>query len=357
MKGKRIISVDIFRGMTVLAMILVNNPGSWGAVYPPLLHAEWHGLTPTDFIFPFFLFIVGVGISIAYEGKTLTKKNFKKLSIRSLKIILLGLSINFLVAKSWATLRFLGVLQRIGLVFFISTLLYLKLKPKQLIYLTVFLLIGYWLWLVYLPLPNGHTPNLEKTTDNWTIYIDQFIIGKNHLWTGLYDPEGLASTISSIASVLMGILFGRELKKGIHFLKWFFIGAGFVGIGYLWAMAFPFNKALWSSSFVLVTSGVAIMINGFIERVAEKRCFRWLSCFKPMGMNALIMYFGASLLSIAFDILTIKNNSVHHWLYQELLVPNIQNAKVSSLCYAFIFVFIFQMMAYYFYKKKWFIKV
>ncbi len=199
MSSNRVVSVDILRGITIIAMILVNNPGTWGAVYPPLLHAPWHGLTPTDLIFPFFLFIVGISISYAYKNKPNSYPIYKKIIIRSLKLIGLGLFLSWFLPyppflRSFEVLRFPGVLQRIGVVFFISSILFLNLNTKQLSGVVILILVAYWLFLGFVPLPDGTLPTFDRAPNNWANYLDVAILG-NHTWKADYDPEGLLSTM------------------------------------------------------------------------------------------------------------------------------------------------------------------
>tara|TARA_B110000483_G_scaffold74771_1_gene93033 strand:+ start:931 stop:1518 length:588 start_codon:yes stop_codon:yes gene_type:complete len=183
---KRIESVDVLRGFVIAAMILVNTPGTWSAVYPPLLHATWHGLTPTDLIFPFFLFIVGISIYFAYKRSENSKITYKKIAIRSLKLFGLGLFLNLFLPytpffNDFETLRFFRVLQRIGIVFFISAILYLNFNWKYLFGITLLILASYWLFLGFVPLPNGTLPSFDRAPNNWSNYIDLTILGK-HMW-------------------------------------------------------------------------------------------------------------------------------------------------------------------------------
>ena len=201
----RILSVDIFRGMTIVLMILVNTPGTWSAVYPPLLHAQWHGYTPTDLVFPFFLFIVGTSIVFAYKNKTAVASTYKKIAIRSLKLIGLGLflgafTISFPFIKDFAEIRFPGVLQRIGVVFFFASLLFLNLNWKKLIGVAAFFLIGYWLLMVFVPV-EGVESTLDRAPNNLANWLDVQVFG-SHNYKPDYDPEGLLSTIPSIVSSL-----------------------------------------------------------------------------------------------------------------------------------------------------------
>ena len=192
----RILSVDIFRGMTIILMILVNTPGTWSNVFPPLLHAKWHGYTPTDLVFPFFLFIVGISIVFAYQNKNTDSNTYKKISIRSLKLIGLGLflgafTLSFPFIKDFSEIRFPGVLQRIGLVFFFASLLFLNFDWKKLIGISILFLIGYWILMTLVPV-NGVASTLERAPNNFANWLDVKVFG-THNYKPDYDPEGLLS--------------------------------------------------------------------------------------------------------------------------------------------------------------------
>ena len=252
---ERILSVDIFRGATIILMILVNTPGTWAAVYPPFLHAEWHGYTPTDLVFPFFLFIVGTSIVFSYQNKQANAGTYKKISVRALKLIGLGLflgafTLSFPFIKDFANIRFPGVLQRIGVVFFFASILFLNFNWKTLIVITVALLIGYWLMMTLVPV-NGIESTLERAPNNFANWLDVKIFG-SHNYKADYDPEGMLSTIPSIASSLLGVFTGliltSKLAKKASLLMG--IGGSMLIIGHVWDFIFPINKALWTSSFV-----------------------------------------------------------------------------------------------------------
>ncbi len=367
--SKRILSVDIFRGVTIAAMILVNTPGTWDHVYAPFLHAEWHGLTPTDLIFPFFLFIVGMSITFAYTKK---KANgigadvYKKIISRSLKLIFLGLFLavftnEFPFFKDFSDLRLPGVLQRIGIVFFISSLLFLHLNWRALLSVFLLILIGYFLIMTQLPM-NGELPVLTRGSD-WAAVIDMKILTNAHTWKNDYDPEGLLSTIPSIATTIFGMFLGMTIlnKNKTHQDKLkFFIIIGVVALilGYLWSTIFPLNKALWTSSFVLVTGGWASLIFAGIYYVAD--ILGHSTWGKPaiiFGSNAITVYFLASFTAKLFGMIELSDGqSVHGYLY-EMLSNVITTPKLSSLIYALLVVSYYYLIAHILYKKKIFIKV
>ncbi len=270
----RILSVDIFRGMTIVLMILVNTPGTWSAIYPPFRHAEWHGYTPTDLVFPFFLFIVGTSIVFAYQNRPVTGETYKKILIRSLKLIGLGLflgafTLTFPFVKELENIRFPGVLQRIGVVFFFASLLFINFNYKTLIGVSILLLIGYWLLMGFIPV-NGMESTFDRAPNNWANYLDVQVFG-THNYQEDYDPEGLLSTIPAVVSSLLGILTGliltsKQPKKATILMG---IGGSMLILGYLWDLFFPINKALWTSSFVMVTAGWANLILALIYYLTD----------------------------------------------------------------------------------------
>lgn len=361
---QRIESVDLLRGITIVAMILVNTPGDWFNVYAPLLHADWHGLTPTDLIFPFFLFIVGISIYYAYKHKSNSADTYKKVAIRSLKLVGLGLFLNLFTPippffEALETVRIPGVLQRIGIVFFITAWLYLNCRWKTLLGIAIVILVGYWLFLGFVPMPDGVAPTFDRAANNWANFIDSTILGK-HMWQPDYDPEGLMSTIPSIATSILGVLIGKLLDTEIHrkALKLVVVGMILTVLGYLWHIVFPINKALWSSSFVLATAGIGTVILGVIYYIVDVKHYHFGAIFKYAGMNAITVYFLSSLISKIFYRISLGNGqNIHSWLYNNIFLHDFMNAKLSSLLYAIVVVLCYLGLGYYLYKKKIFIKV
>ncbi len=361
--AQRIESVDILRGMTIVAMILVNTPGTWSHVYAPLLHAEWYGYTPTDLIFPFFLFIVGISISFAYKNKSNNVKTYKKVIIRSLKIIGLGLFLGWFLPyvpffKPFSELRIPGVLQRIGVVFLIAAILNLNFNWKALLSIGITILIGYWLWLGYIPL-NGEQPTFDRAPNNWANYLDVKILG-NHTWKADYDPEGLLSTLPAIVTVISGILIGKILGhyKNNKLVVLSFLGVLMILIGTIWSKWFPINKAIWSSSFVLVTSGWATLILGLVHYITDVKKIKFGTIFKYVGMNAITIFFLSSFISKTFYLTKVNDTqSIHNWLYHTFYTSVISSDKLASMLYAFTVVGIYLLLGYVLYKRKIIIKV
>lgn len=361
---QRIDSVDILRGITIAVMILVNTPGDWSNVYAPFLHANWHGLTPTDLIFPFFLFIVGISISYAYKKAKNEKSTYKKILIRSLKLIGLGLflnlfSIHFPFIENLETARIPGVLQRIGLVFFISSVLFLNLNWKALIGVSFSILVGYWIFTGFIQLPDGSLPTFDRATNNWANFVDlQFL--KNHTWKSDYDPEGILSTFPSIVTCLFGILIGKllQLSAGNKSALLFSSAILFLVLGYTWSFYYPLNKALWTGSFVFVTSGWATLILTLIYYISDVKKIKFGHIFKYAGTNAITVYFLSNLFSkIFYTIQITDSDNLHSLLYRTFYTSWIVDAKVASLCYAFTVTGFYLAIAYVMYRKKWILKV
>lgn len=359
----RILSVDIFRGMTIVLMILVNTPGTWAAVYNPLRHAKWHGYTPTDLVFPFFLFIVGTSIVFAYKDKPINASTYKKIIVRTLKLIGLGLflgafTLSFPFIKDFADIRFPGVLQRIGVVFFFASILFINLNWKTLIGVAIVLLVGYWLIMGFIPV-NGMESTLERAPNNLANYLDVQVFG-THNYREDYDPEGLLSTIPAIVSSLLGIFTGlilisKQSKKATILMG---IGGSLLIVGHLWDLVFPINKALWTSSFVLVTAGWANLFLALIYYLTDIKDVKFGSIFRYAGANAIILYFLSSFVSKILKMIKVgEDNSLHGWLFDTIYTHDFMSMQLSSLLYGLTVVAFYCLLAYVLYQRKIFFKV
>jgi predicted acyltransferase len=300
--SSRLVSLDVFRGMTVAAMLLVNNPGTWSAIYWPLGHAEWHGWTPTDLIFPFFLFIVGVTTELSLRGRP-QGDAMRKILRRGFLIILFGLLLNAFPFYWWGKidgvadptfwqrvvyrfdhLRWPGVLQRIGVVYIIAALIALKTSRRTQIVITVALLIGYWFIITRGPLePPGATVAAA---------VDRAVIGEKHLWASskTWDPEGPLSTLPAIGTALLGSLVAAWVKaKRVRELM--LAGSAGLVVGLLWDQVFPINKGLWTSSFVVFTAGFACVVLGLCIWIIDVKGVRgWTRPFVIYGVNPMIAF-------------------------------------------------------------------
>ena len=373
----RLHSLDFFRGATVVAMIIVNNPGTWDAVYGPLRHATWNGCTPTDLIFPFFLFIVGVSIHFAYHTRKregLNKKNLLKIVKRAAIIFLLGLCLAWFTlplgrmfdGERLATLRIPGVLQRISLVFLFCSLIYFKTNWLGQIRIATFLLVAYYLMMVLLPVPGFGPANLEPGT-NLAAWSDRLLLD-GHLWSQsiTWDPEGVLSTLPAIVTGLLGTLTGQlfhEIKNPAERVSWMFlIGGVLILSGLCWDIAFPINKALWTSSYVLYTGGLAIQglaASHWIIDIHHRQS--WIKPFLYFGMNAIFAFVASGILVKILLRMKITDSmgdteSLWNYLYQHLYASWLE-PKIASLLFAFTLVLLFYIVLRWMYGRKIFIKV
>jgi predicted acyltransferase len=321
----RLLSLDAFRGLTVAAMVLVNNPGTWQAVYAPLRHAEWHGWTPTDLIFPFFLFIVGVAIPLALgrriAGGAGRSEVILKILRRSVIVFGLGLLLHAVPDFDFANIRIPGVLQRIAVCYLVAALVFVWTGWRTQAALVAVLLVGYWAALTLVPVPGFGAGRLDPE-GNLAAYVDRLVLGR-HIWRAarVYDPEGVLSTLPAIATTLMGVLAGRWLKAGRtrEATAFGLLMAGVVGVGLgeLWAVWLPVNKALWTSSYAVLTAGAALMALALCYWLVEVRGVRgWTRPFVVLGVNALALFFVSTLVArllIAFKL--------HAWLFAHLFAP------------------------------------
>lgn len=371
MKAERILSLDVFCGITVAAMILVNNPGSWEHVYPPLLHAHWNGCTPTDLIFPFFLFIVGMSIHFAYQSKKsegLTKKIFWKIAKRAVIIFLLGIFLAWFPIFSLerlSHLRIPGVLQRISIVFFIASLLYLSTHWITQIRITVLILFAYYILMTMVPVPGMGSANLEPET-NLGAWLDRYLL-EGHLWSQskTWDPEGLLSTLPAIGTGLLGLLIGQYFStfKTIRARTWwlFLIGIIVMLIGLLWDFIFPINKSLWTSSFVLFTGGIAIQVFSICYWLLDVRGWKaWATPFTYYGTNAIFVFVASGLLVKTLSRIKVgegeKETSLWSYGYQHFYEPYLA-PKNASLAFALTLILFFYFILRWMYHRKIFIKV
>lgn len=361
--SERLISLDVVRGFTIGSMIIVNYPGNWGHVFAPLLHKPWHGITPTDLIFPFFLFIVGVSIAMAYtrmlkKGLPLSGIN-QKVLIRGLKIFAVGIFLSLWPDFNIGELRVAGVLQRIALVFVACTFLFLRTTWKTQAIVGAAILVVYWLALMFIPTPGYGQPMLEPGA-NLAAWFDSFTV-PGRMWQGTWDPEGLLSTFPAIATGISGMLVGKIILSSHSQEKkalWMFL-AGFVAtvIGYIWSLHFPLNKPLWTSSYVMVTSGLASMTLAACYYLIdmEKKTFGtkpWII----LGTNAIAVYVLAGLLGYVFYGLPFAGQSLNQYAFE--LITGIGIAqKIASLLYALFFLGVLFIPATILYRKKIFIKL
>ena len=367
MARKRLLSLDIFRGITIAFMIIVTTPGSWRYVYSPLRHSEWHGCTPTDLVFPSFLFIVGVSMwfSLKKYGHTLNSKSLVKILYRTAVIFLIGIMLHMFpyFGKSLSGMRIMGVLQRIALAYGIAALITTILSRKWVAIKGALILFGYWL-LMYA----AGSPDPYSLEGNFALKVDRFLLGSKHLYGGFgmpFDPEGLVSTLPAVATVLIGFLVGELVGKGspsgVNALKMALYGAGAVALGLLWGLVFPINKPLWTSSYVLYTGGISMILFAVLYLVIDVLEIRWWTgFFRVFGVNALFIYVMAGLWTKCMLLIRIGSASdsvtLYSWLYKHIFVPVAGNMN-GSLLFALFQVFLMWLLGVVLYRRKIFIKI
>lgn len=398
---KRILSIDFLRGLTIFLMILVNNPGSWGAwdaenevwvnhLFLPLSHAAWHGCTPTDLIFPFFVFIMGCSIAFALGKKKLNgdkKPLLFKVIKRGALIFLLGfLKDNFpfyalengeLLWKSFGNYRIMGVLQRLGIVFMLAGTIFLFSNWKKQLWIAIGLLLAYW-GLIHIEIDGAFVKNLNKEgLHNFGTYLDHLILGKSHLWRNGWEPEGILGTLTTaLATCLIGVLSGQWITRDQSILNkvsgLFAIGGVLTVLGLFWDMALPINKGLWTSSYVLYTGGIAMMCTAFsLWLIDFLKYQKFTAPAIKFGSNALTAYLlsemvGNLMYNIPLGDSTVKGEIVSGLLsvftatpFHEIFEghPDMIWAKIVSHLYALLYMVPFYFLLSWMYKKKIFIKV
>ncbi|MEX2593727.1 MAG: heparan-alpha-glucosaminide N-acetyltransferase domain-containing protein [Anditalea sp.] len=363
LQNVRLTSLDAMRGFTIAAMIMVNYPGTWDYAYPPLLHAAWNGFTPTDIIFPFFLFIVGISIALAYtkrlESGTPKKEIYRKIIIRSLKIFGVGMLLNLIPDFNFTDLRWTGVLHRIAIVFFVCAFLFLNTGWKTQAWVGGMILVVYWLAMTLIPTPGIGKVMMEPGANLAAWFDSQFLPGKK--WQGTWDPEGLLSTFPAIVTGITGLLAGKLFlseyspNEKSNYLMVF--GLFSVAFGYFWGLDFPINKNLWSSSFVLVTSGLAAWVMGaiyFLVDILDKK--KGTAVGVIFGANAISVYVLADILSLIFYQLNLGGQSLNQHFVTGSTSAGLQ-PELASLLYALLFVAVNFIPAYILFKKNIFIKL
>ena len=438
----RLISLDVFRGMTIAGMVLVNNPGTWSAIYPPLKHAEWHGITPTDYVFPFFLFIVGIAVPLALgrrveaaagdndgggSGGGLSNDIYWKIVKRAVLIFFLGLFLAafpfFDYAKSdvpaaakiavmmvipaalyfWLTskpiislvllgavvlaaagfyfagyslfvnnfenLRIMGVLQRIAVCYLIAALIFLHTNWRQQAIIAGALLLLYWALMSWIPVPGCEVTTFNDKACNLAAYLDRTILGENHIWRSakVYDPEGVLSTIPAVSTALAGVLAGQWLRRKTDDYEkvsgFFFFGVSLLALGYLWSLAFPINKPLWTSSYVVYTAGLALCFLGFCYWLIDiKGCKTWTKPFVIFGVNALALYVGSGVMARILGLIKVSGAgggaeiSLQKWIFDTFYLPLAAPIN-ASLVYAVSFILVWLFLMWLLHRKGIYIKV
>lgn len=423
MTKERLISLDVFRGFTILLMTIVNNPGSWASIYPPLEHAEWHGCTPTDLVFPFFVFIMGTAIPFAMPVKHFDSAVLNKIIVRSLRIFCLGfflaffsrfelfglegipllilrLLITFAVAyallgnftlkvktylavgifailislaysgiEAFEDVRIPGVLQRIGIVYFFTSILYLKTNLKTQLIVAASILLIYWILMAFVPVPGFGPANFDKGT-NLAAWLDNLLLN-GHLWASskTWDPEGILSTLPAIGTGIMGMFIGQILNMQITKIeivkKLAITGIVLVALGLLWNTFFPINKSLWTSSYVLYTAGIATICLTLLYYIIDVANYtKWTKLFLIWGVNPMIVFFFSGIIPRALSAIKIQSPeiaseeiSLQTSIYKYGIATWFENPLNASLAYAILYAIFWSFILWIFYKKKLIFKV
>ena len=376
---KRLVSLDAFRGATIAGMMLVNNPGTWSAVYPQLLHASWNGWTFTDWIFPFFLWIVGVAMTFSFAKRVEQggKKGELTLHVlqRSAVIFALGLFLNgfpfglaFGHEFSFATIRIPGVLQRIAVCYFIASVIVLNTNVRSQIAWIVGLLAGYWLLVKLVPVP-GYGAGVLEPTGNLCWYVDSVVL-KGHTWRGApvpgFDPEGIISTIPAIATTLLGVMTGhwlRSTRSQEEKTAWMFVGGNILLLlGAILDMWLPINKNLWTSTYTVFMAGWALVCFAtFYWLIDVKGYTRWAKPCVIYGMNAIAAFVMAGIVGRLLGLIRWQLDdgsviSLKNFTFERFFLP-LGSPVNASLLFAIAFVLALYLFVWVLYKKKWFLKV
>ena len=392
---ERLLSLDVFRGITIAGMLLVNDPGTWGAIFPPLEHAEWNGWTPTDLIFPFFLFIVGITTHLSLSARRARGDDdsalVKQILRRGIIIYLLGFAMAMFPFYQWGTIqslpnatawdriiyriehvRLLGVLPRIAIVYICAGLLTLKTNLKQQIVIIATLLFGYWFAMTLIPVPGEHEIGglLLHTHDrNLAAYLDRLILGTNHTWTGsvTFDPEGPFSTLPAIATAMLGVIAGtwiaRKDKPLLDRISGLFAaGSLAMVLGLMWNWSFPINKNLWTSSYVMFTAGMAAVTLATIMWIVDNYNVKWWTKpFVVYGVNPIVAFVGSGVMARLIYTLwhvTYEGKSValQDAIYQTVFLTWLP-PRVASLGFAIAYVLLWYGILLVLYRRKIILKV
>src|SRR6476619_7359338 len=366
----RLVSLDVFRGITIAGMVLVNNPGTWSSIYWPLQHAEWHGWTPTDLVFPFFLFIVGVSITLAFarrvEEGTVKRDLYLKVIKRTAIIFGLGLFLNGFPYFQLGTIRIAGVLQRIAICYLIASLIFLTTNVRTQLLIALALLIVYCLVMTKVAAP-GYAPGDLTKEGSLASFVDRVIL-RQHIWRQgrVYDPEGLLSTFPAVVTTLFGILTGHWLRteraRTEKVVGMFVAGAVCVVLGWAWNPFFPINKALWTSSYVLFTAGLALEFLALCYWVIDIHGYRrWAWPFEVFGVNALALFVGTALMVKLMALIKVTGPDgtqigAQSWIFGKFFLSWASPIN-ASLFYAIAFILLWLFLMWLLYRKRIFIKV
>ncbi len=445
----RLISLDVFRGMTIAGMVLVNNPGTWSAIYDPLEHAAWHGITPTDYIFPFFLFIVGVAIPIALKKRVengvnrdlylkiiqraatifalgllmsmipffqfndstgipyaikillvlsfstalllylLDKKKIAAITVGASALILLGFYLwgANIVWYNFAGMRIPGVLQRIAVCYLVVSIIFLHTNWKQQTAIGVGLLLLYWVLMTLVPVPGCDVATVDDKVCNLAAWLDRTILTEAHMWRSakVFDPEGILSTIPAIVTTMSGVLTGTWLIRSDEgratsgeasdsslvtsnsslnrVSGMFFFGTVLLAIGWSWSLLFPLNKSLWTSSYVVYTSGLALLTLAFCYWLIDIKGYkRWARPFVVFGVNALALFVFSGIMARLLGMIRLtgpeegKEITLQQWIFNNAFLSWASPIN-ASLAYAICFILLWLFLMWLLYRRRIYLKV
>jgi len=359
----------VFRGLTIAGMIVVNTPGSWTHVYAPLLHAEWNGWTPTDTIFPFFLFIVGVSMAISFARRRSQAAGRRELLLHSIRrgLIIFGIGLGLNVLSFFLFhrqhVRIPGVLQRIGVVYLLASAIYLLMPRRGVIATAVVLLLGYWALMTLVPVP-GYGAGRLDVEGNLAAYVDRAVLGA-HTWKPGWDPEGPLSTIPAVATTLLGVLAGEWLiRPGVkHRIAGLALG-GFValGIGALWGRVFPINKSLWTSSYSVFMSGLAAVVLALCLWIVDVKGWKgWGRPFEWLGRNPIAAFVASTFVTVLILAVKLrgpdgKPRSLYATIYRTVF-DHFTDARLGSLLFSLTYLAIWLAVFGVLYRKRVFVKI
>lgn len=371
--NNRYLALDVLRGMTIAFMIIVNTPGNWRDLYAPLAHADWHGFTPTDLVFPTFLFVVGNAMSFALKKLNEMKPSdfYKKVFKRAALIFLIGWLLNYfpffdyneageMVAVKLSEVRLLGVLQRIALAYLLAALVVFWTGERGAWIVGISSLVIYWPIMYFF----GDAGDPYSLTGNAQIKLDLLLIGEKRMYMGEgipFDPEGILSTITSMVNVLAGFIVGKFIqKKGntpstVQVLG--IAGIVLLALAYLWDLGFPINKKIWTSPYVFLTVGWdLLLLAGLIFLVEIQKLTRWTYFFQAFGRNPLILYVCSGVVVSIFSMIPVGDTTFKGWIYANFFT-NWLDPKNASFLFAIAYMLLIWLIGFWMDKKKIYIKV
>lgn len=378
----RILSLDVFRGIAIVLMVLVNNPGSWATIYWPLKHAQWHGLTPTDLVFPFFIFAMGASLALSFRRQVGVKPAALIAGIlrRSAALFACGLFLALFFYNpyssefNWITdrvlhIRVMGVLQRLAVVYLITSLLVLYVPARRLVFWCMGLLVAYWLMMTFIPYTDSSGEvhqGLWLPGNSLSAWLDAMVLGENHVYYRdatpfPFDPEGLLSTLPAVSGCLFGVICGNWLQQAqqsaIREKSLWLPALATLILGLVTVLWNPVNKALWSPSFVLITTGLAMLLLTLLERLLRSDGWqRWTKPFVVAGSNSLFFFMLSGIAARLLFMIPVDDKPLKTWLYQQYFLPFLSPYN-ASLAFACVFLLIMFMPTWWLYHKRWFIRL